>query len=676
MNPHNIKQLDDLFIHDDQTLKPYAAVIRARKERYYKALDEINSEYGSLSSFAQLHTYLGFHFDKKRAGWTYREWAPAAKALYLIGDFNGWNRRSHPMRINAKGYWEIFLSEQNYASTFTDGSKLKVTVITKDGEFDRIPLFIRRVVQDEQNKDFSGQVWFDKPFDWGKDADFKPPTPLLIYEAHVGMAQENPGTGSYNDFTNNVLPRIKADGYTAVQLMAIQEHPYYGSFGYHVSNFFAASSRFGTPEDLKLLIKTAHGLGITVIMDIVHSHSVKNINEGINCFDGTVEQFFNEGDRGNHPFWDSKLFNYGKLTVQRFLLSNIRYWLEEFHFDGFRFDGVGSMLYKHHAYTEFDNIDKYFDNTVDDESLVYLQLANTLAHQMNSTTLTIAEDVSGMPGLTSPPEEGGLGFDYRLGMGIPDFWIKLLKESKDEDWNMQYIWTTLNQRIPGVPTISYAESHDQALVGDKTLAFRLMDKSMYTMMRKDDHDVIVDRGIPLHKMLRLLTLAVGGTAYLNFMGNEFGHPEWIDFPRVGNDWSYQYARRQWSLSDNPKLKYEFLLRFDNAMIKLCKESHLFNDEFPKLLNIDELNKTIIFERGKLIFVFNFHVSNSVPNYEFPVSKMGDYKVILNSDDEYFGGFNRIDPDMRYITHYSVERNLYMLSIYNINRSVLVFKKVK
>ena len=672
---HLNKQHEDLFIHDDPTLKPYASIVRARKERFFKALDEINSEYGSLYAFSQLHTYLGIHYDKRNAGWVYREWAPEAKALYLIGDFNGWNRRSHPMRINTKGYWEIFLSEKDYASSFTDGSKLKVTVLTKDGEFDRIPLFIRRVVQDEQNKDFSGQVWFDKPFDWGKDGEFKPPTPLLIYEAHVGMAQEQPGTGSYNDFTKHVLPRIKADGYTAVQLMAIQEHPYYGSFGYHVSNFFAASSRFGTPEDLKLLIKTAHEMGITVIMDIVHSHSVKNINEGINCFDGNVEQFFHAGDKGNHPFWDSKLFNYGKQTVQRFLLSNIRYWLEEFHFDGFRFDGVGSMLYLHHAYTEFDSIVKYFDKTVDNESLVYLQLANTLAHQIKSSIITIAEDVSGIPGLTSPADIGGLGFDYRLGMGIPDFWIKLLKESKDEDWNMQYIWSTLNQRIPGVPTISYAESHDQALVGDKTLAFRLMDKSMYTMMRKEDHDVVVDRGIPLHKMLRLLTLAVGGTAYLNFMGNEFGHPEWIDFPRAGNNWSYQYARRQWSLSDDPKLKYEYLLHFDNAMISLCKENHLFDHEFPKLLNLDELNKTIIFERANLIFVFNFSVSKSIPNYEFPISQVGDYKVILNSDDKAFGGFNRIDPKVKYIARYSLDRDLFLLSIYNINRAVMVFKKI-
>ena len=674
MNLQKSKQLEDLFIHDDPSLKPFASIVRARKDRFLKALDEINSEYGSLKAFSQLHNYLGFHYDKHNEGWTYREWAPEANALYLIGDFNNWNRRSHPLRINAKGFWEIFLSDKNYESTFIDGSKVKVTVISKNGEFDRIPLFIRRVIQNEQNKDFSGQLWFDKAFDWENDAEFTLTTPLLIYEAHIGMAQEKPGTGSYLDFIKNVLPRIKADGYTAVQLMAIQEHPYYGSFGYHVSNFFASSSRFGTPEDLKLLIKTAHRLGIAVIMDIVHSHSVKNINEGINCFDGTVEQFFHQGEKGNHPYWDSKLFNYGKSSVQRFLFSNIRYWLDDFHFDGFRFDGVGSMLYKHHAYTEFDSITKYFDNSIDNESLVYLQLANTLAHQIKPGVLTIAEDVSGMPGLTSAPEEGGLGFNYRLGMGIPDFWIKLLKESKDEEWDMQQIWTTLNQRIHGVPTISYAESHDQALVGDKTLAFRLMDQSMYTKMLKNDHDVVVDRGIALHKMLRLLTLAVGGTAYLNFMGNEFGHPEWIDFPRIGNNWSYQHARRQWSLSDDPALKYKFLLRFDKSMIKLCSDFHLFDHEFAKLLNLDELNKTIIFERSHLIFVFNFHVTKSIPGYEFPVSEGGEYEIILNSDDQYYGGFNRIDPTVKYSTFYSIDKNQFILPIYNINRAVLVFKK--
>jgi 1,4-alpha-glucan branching enzyme len=674
MNPKRNKLLKNIFINDDPALLSNAPLIIERKQRYLDELDKINEEFGSILSFSQWYNYLGFHYDEKLKGWIYREWAPQAKALYLIGDFNNWNRRSHPLRLNTKGYWEIFVSDENEQFRLLDGSKIKVTVISINGELDRIPLFVTRVVQNEQSKDFSGELWLPKPFNWGKEVKKKSTSPLLIYEAHVGMAQELPGTGSYNDFTNNVLPRIKEDGYTAIQLMAIQEHPYYGSFGYHVSNFFAASSRFGTPEDLKLLIKTAHEFGLKVIMDLVHSHSVKNINEGINCFDGSVEQFFLSGEEGNHPYWDSKLFNYGKLTVQRFLLSNIRYWMDEFHFDGFRFDGVGSMLYKHHAYDKFDSINKYFDDGVCNEAITYLQLANDLIHAINPNAISIAEDVSGMPGLTKKPEEGGIGFDYRLGMGIPDFWIKILTDYKDEEWSMSEIWNTLNQRIPGVPTIAYAESHDQALVGDKTIAFRLIDKLMYTKMSKSEPDLIVDRGIALHKMFRILTLSVGGTAYLNFMGNEFGHPEWIDFPRLGNNWSYEHARRQWSLSDNTSLKYEYLLRFDQSMIQLCKKYQLFDQEFARLLNIDENNKSFMFERNGLIFSFNFHVSNSIPNYEFPVPETGEYEIILNSDDILFGGFGRIDSNINYFTKYSNEKNSYILSIYNINRSVIVFRK--
>lgn len=674
MNSSNNKLVNDVFICDDPALALYVPSIIGRKQRYFDELNKINEEFGSILSFSQWHDYLGFHYDNQLKGWTYREWAPNAKALYLIGDFNNWNRRSHPLRLNAKGYWEIFISDENDRTRLLDGSKVKVTVVTIGGELDRIPLFITRVVQNEQSKDFSGQIWLPKPFKWGKEIKKKSTSPLLIYEAHVGMAQELPGTGTYNDFTKNVLPRIKEDGYTAIQLMAIQEHPYYGSFGYHVSNFFAASSRFGTPEDLKLLIRTAHEFGLLVIMDIVHSHSVKNINEGINCFDGTTEQFFLSGDEGNHPYWDSKLFNYGKLTVQRFLLSNIRYWMDVFHFDGFRFDGVGSMLYKHHAYDKFDSIDKYFNNGVCNEAITYLQLANDLIHQINPNALSIAEDVSGMPGLTRKPEEGGIGFDYRLGMGIPDFWIKILTDYKDEEWSMKEFWQTINQRIGGVPTIAYAESHDQALVGDKTIAFRLMDKLMYTKMNKSEPNLIVDRGIALHKMFRILTLSVGGNAYLNFMGNEFGHPEWIDFPRLGNNWSYEHARRQWSLSDNPLLKYDYLLHFDQAMIQLCKKYNLFNQEFAQLLNMDENNKSFMFERSGLVFSFNFHVSNSIPNYEFPVNEPGEYEIVLNSDELSYGGFGRIDSTVSYFTSFSLEKNSYQLSIYNINRSVIIFRR--
>jgi 1,4-alpha-glucan branching enzyme len=665
------------LIEDDPWLEPNEADIIERYERFKNRLGHIKRDYGSLIQFADAYTYFGINYDKKRKGWTYREWAPAAKALFLTGDFNVWNRFSHPLTKIENGIWEIFLDKEVYEHTFVHGSRIKVIVVANNGIKDRIPAYITRVVQDDMTKDFSGQLWFADSYNLKDDHfDIAMLNDLFIYECHIGMAQEKEGIGTYGEFEANILPMVKEAGYNAVQLMAIQEHPYYGSFGYHVSNFFAPSSRFGTPEDLKHLIKEAHKMGIAMILDVVHSHTVKNINEGLNELDGSDGQYFHTGDRGVHPHWDSRLFDYGKTEVQQFLLSNLKYWLKEFHFDGFRFDGIGSMLYFHHGAEAIDRREKYFTEGVEWDAVTYLQLANKLVHTINDHAVTIAEDVTGMPGLCRPIPEGGIGFDYRLGMGIPDFWIKLLKEKKDEDWSIHEMWHVLNDRLPSVKTVAYCESHDQALVGDKTLAFWLMDKEMYFHMHKDDHDLVIERGLALHKMIRLFTLALGGQAYLNFMGNEFGHPEWIDFPREGNNWSYKYARRLWSLVGNPDLKYRYFALFDKAMIRMAKDNHLLSSEFARQLNMDEANKTIIFERNHLIFVFNWHVSNSVTDYGFFVPEPGEYQIILNTDNTAFGGFGRIDENIHYFSFHDPGHDINYLKIYNTNRTALVFKKIE
>lgn len=663
------------LIKVDSWLTPMQHEIEARIERFETRLNEIEKYSGSIAAFASGYKYYGIHFDKKNNCFVYREWAPAAHMLFLTGEFNSWNMHSHPMYKNESGDWEIMLDYDQYKETFKHGSHIKVLVHSNIGVHYRIPAYINRVIQDEYSKDFSGQVWFEKPFDWKSDTFMaNPKEPLFIYEAHVGMAQEKHGLGTFTEFTENVLPRIKDLGYNAIQLMAIQEHPYYGSFGYHVANFFAVSSRFGTPEELKTLIKTAHSMGIAVIMDLVHSHTVRNINEGLNLFDGTEAQYFHEGDRGNHPDWDSKLFNYGKPEVQQFLLSNIQYWLKEFHFDGFRFDGVGSMMYFHHGNTSMDSIDKFFTDGVEWDAITYLQLANYLARKINKNAITIAEDVTGMPGLTLPPADGGIGFDYRLGMGIPDFWIRYLKDSSDEEWDIYEMWQVMNDRLPYVKTVSYAESHDQALVGDKTIAFWLMDKEMYFHMHVDDPDLIIERGIALHKMIRLFTIALGGQAYLTFMGNEFGHPEWIDFPRLGNNWSYDHARRQWSLADDENLKYKFLLAFDKAMIHLVKEYHTLDHLFASQLNMDPDNKSLAFERNGLVFVFNFHTNRSITNYSIPVNEGGDYEIVLCTDSQEFGGQNRIDTSILYPASFNPLFGRDTINIYLTNRTALVFKK--
>jgi 1,4-alpha-glucan branching enzyme len=658
---------------DESWLEPFADKIQERTDRFYKAIHEIEQAMGSILEFANFHQYYGVHWEPVRRGWVYREWAPAARQLFLMGDFNWWDRESHPMKRNHRGDWEIFLPFEQYKHTFVHQSKIKVRVIDAKGrDLDRIPAYTRRVVQDTETHDFTAQLWFpEDEFVW-TDENFhldEAASMPLIYECHVGMAQEKAGVGTYREFEENILPRIKASGYNAIQMMAVMEHPYYGSFGYHVSNFFAPSSRFGTPEELKSLINTAHKMGIAVIMDIVHSHAVKNVNEGLNEFDGSDHQYFHPGSRGYHEGWDSKLFDYGKWEVQQFLLSNIRYWMEEFHFDGFRFDGATSMLYHHHGHVSFDSGEKYFDKGVDQDALLYFQLANTLIHQLKPLAISIAEEVSGMPGLCRKVEEGGIGFDFRLAMGIPDFWIKTLKHKTDEQWDLFELWYELTNRPKKEKSIAYAESHDQALVGDKSIAFWLMDKEMYTSMSVLEQNLVVDRGIALHKMIRMITLSLGGEGYLNFIGNEFGHPEWVDFPREGNNWSYQYARRQWSLADTPHLRYAQLYAWDQVIIQLIKDHQLLKSGSATQLYLEPDKKILAYKRGDLVFVYSFHPTESYFGQKVRFPEPGSYQIILDSDQQEYGGFERLDQQVIFQTDKNQE-----VSLYIPNRTMMVMEK--
>lgn len=627
------------LIRWDSWLKPFADALRHRYANYQAALQRLLDAFGTLDKLTRGHEYFGLNRGRHGAhdGVWYREWAPAAEGLSLIGDFNGWDRNSHPLERDEFGVWSIFLPDDQYADRLTHGSRVKVHVRSSAGAKDRIPAYIRRVTNEQHSADWAGQYWRPAAgYHWRHSVPrIRSPR---IYEAHVGMATEQERIGTYQEFTRNVLPRVVDAGYNAVQLMAIQEHPYYASFGYHVSNFFAPSSRFGTPEDLKQLIDEAHGQGLIVLLDIVHSHCVKNVNEGLNRFDGTDHQYFHAGPRGEHPAWDSLLFDYSKTEVLRFLLSNVRYWLEEFRFDGFRFDGVTSMMYLHHGYTTFSSYNDYFGPTVDEPAVVYLQLANKVAHEIRPDVITIAEDVSGMVGIARPIDEGGIGFDYRLAMGVPDYWIKLLKDYRDEQWNMGEICHTLTNRRKAEKHIAYAESHDQALVGDKTIAFRLMDADMYWLMSKVvGSNLIIERGMSLHKMIRLITFALGGEGYLNFMGNEFGHPEWIDFPREGNNNSYRHARRQWSLQADPLLRYRDLAAFDRELQALDERFDLLASPPPEIIHTDETCKLIACRRGPLLLVFNFHPTDSHADYRIGVPEPTDYKSILNTDDFWFGG---------------------------------------
>ena len=618
-------------------LRPWEGDINLRMERYDRVRARLLPDGGALRDFANAHHYYGFH--RQPDGWVYREWAPGAEQLFLTGDFNGWQWIDTPMNPVGNGNWELFLP----GDTLRRGSRV-LTIVNHGGQLTQhLPAYARRVIQDWQSGSWCCEVWDElQPYPW-TDGDFRCDEPPLIYEAHVGMASEDHRIATYREFADNILPHIKDLGYNTVQLMAVMEHPFYGSFGYQVSNFYAASSRFGTPDDLKYLVNRAHELGLRVLLDVVHSHAVGNTLEGLNLFDGTSYQYFHDGAKGDHSAWGTKCFNYDKTEVLHFLLSNLKFWMEEYHFDGFRFDGVTSMLYHDHGLgANFSGLGDYFTMNTDVEAVTYLQLANELIRQVNPRGLTVAEDMSGMPGMCEPIADGGLGFDYRLGMGLPDLWIRLAKERRDEDWSMEELWRQLT--FCNAPTVAYVESHDQALVGDQTLLFRLAGAAMYDQMGRNCHTPVIDRATALHKLIRLLTMAAGGTGYLTFMGNEFGHPEWIDFPRPGNGNSFQYCRRQWSLLANPALKYQGLNDFDHDMIHTAKYYRIFDQVWPELRWLHEDDHVLAFERGGLLFVFNFDPNRSFTDYAIPVSRGADHRVLFTSDDWRYGGYGRIGHD--------------------------------
>ena len=666
------------IVKNDSYLVPFNEAICGRHNHAVERIKELTFEgKQTLSDFANGYNYYGLH--KTNGKWIFREWAPNATNLYLIGDFNNWERSREYQCKRIEGTaddWELILDEDK----IHHGDLFKMYVFWNGGEGERIPAWAQRVVQDEGTKIFSAQVWFpEEEYQW-KHKTFKPNrAPLLIYECHIGMGQDAEKVGTYIEFRKNVLPRIVDEGYNAIQIMAIQEHPYYGSFGYHVSSFFAPSSRFGTPEELKELIDEAHSNGLAVIMDIVHSHAVKNEIEGLGNLAGDPNQYFYPGERHEHPAWDSLCFDYGKNEVLHFLLSNCKYWLEEYHFDGFRFDGVTSMLYYSHGLGEaFCNYADYFNGHQDDNAICYLTLANCLIHEVNSHAITIAEEVSGMPGLAAKFKDGGYGFDYRMAMNIPDYWIKTIKELPDEEWKPSSIFWEVKNRRSDERTISYCESHDQALVGDKTIIFRLIDADMYWHFKKGDENDRVRRGIALHKMIRLVTAGTINGGYLNFMGNEFGHPEWIDFPREGNGWSYKYARRQWNLVDNKELCYHYLGDFDKKMLEVIKSEPHFNDTPLKEIWHNDTDQILAFSRNQLIFVFNFSPTRSFSDYGFLVPN-GTYNVVLNTDSWEYGGFGFVDENVKHIT---LADPLYekdgkgWLKLYIPARSALVLRKKK
>eukprot|EP00792_Barthelona_sp_PAP020_P011594 TRINITY_DN568_c0_g1_i1.p1 TRINITY_DN568_c0_g1~~TRINITY_DN568_c0_g1_i1.p1 ORF type:complete len:703 (-),score=199.67 TRINITY_DN568_c0_g1_i1:15-2084(-) len=682
------------FVEDDQYLKPFEQIIKNRNLHFEYKLSQINEHGKNIDEFSRSYEKMGVY--RTDNGIQIREYVPYAKSVSIVGEFNNWNNNQHKLVPMEFGVWELFLPNDDQGNmVIPHNSAVRLSITTENETFTRIPAYINATVQLPSAKHIDGLFWAPpQPFVFQNSRpDPETLKSLRIYEAHVGMATEDGHIGSYREFADNVLPHIADTGYNCVQLMAIQEHSYYASFGYQVTSFFAPACRSGNPEDLKYLIDKAHGLGVIVIMDICHSHASSNSFDGLNMYNGRSDCYFHstESGRGLHSEWNSRLFDFGNYETEKFLLSNTRYWLDVFHFDGFRFDAVTSLLYHHHgvgvgftgAYHE------YFgeNSAVDYDGLAYLRLMNHLVHnvitlptvgnEIPRTAITIAEDVSGMPGMGRSVQDGGVGFDYRLAMALPDTWIKYMK-LKDEDWDMGHLTYTLQNTRSDEAVIAYAESHDQALVGDKTLAFWLMDKEMYSGMSiLQAPSPIVERGISLLKLIRSLTMFLGGKSYLNFMGNEFGHPEWIDFPTPANGWSHHYCRRQWGLKSDGLLRYQHILHFDRKLMHLDAKYRLLEADIPAYVVLTHNEQKLIsFDKKNLLFIFNFHPSSSFVDHKIPVRFAGKYTIVFHSDEIEDGGHDRIKLGGEFFT----EVDNYMgqnqsLKVYIPSRCLIVLERL-
>ena len=654
--PQKIKKKFSSYeiINQDHSLKPFELEIKERMELYKEKLNEIKNKEKSLENIAKSYKSMGINL-MPNGDIKYREYAPGAKGISLFGEFNNWNKEQFWAKKDKFGFWELIIPNENGAPKIQHGQIVKVNVVLEDGNWmERNPIWSHYLIQNKESIILENIFWNPEiKYKWKyPQKHIKKPESLRIYEVHIGLSSFDPKINSYKEFADTILPRVKKTGYTAIQFMAIMEHAEYASFGYHVNYLFAISSRFGTPEEFMYLIDKCHENGLFVIMDIIHSHASPNVNDGFNYWDGTDHLYFHGGNLGNHVQWNSKLYNYSSYETLRLLLSNCAYYIKEYRIDGFRFDCVTSMLYSHHGidYNFTGNYKEYFNEFFNLESSVYLMLANSLIHKLNPEAITIAEDFSGTPGLCRPVEEGGLGFDYKLNMKICDKWKQYLLYKKDEEWNIEDIIYTLKNRRYKEKNISYCESHDQSFVGNCSLSSLLFSSERFWNMSNNSPETpVIGRGISLHKMIRLLTFALGGEGYLSFMGNEFGCPDSLDFPKKENRFSYSHSRRRWDLCDNKDLRYRFLYKWEIIMNILEEIFHFIESEEEYISTKHEDDKVIVFEKGVLLFIFNFHPVKDFQDYQIGTKWGTPHKIILDSDEKRFMGKGRLNHTSSYST---------------------------
>jgi 1,4-alpha-glucan branching enzyme len=596
--------------------------------RYGRVLTDFDVHLFGEGTHLRIFEKLGAH--RIRVGSTtgvhFAVWAPNATRVSVIGDFNGWDGRVHPMRLlTPSGIWELFVPD------LPDGEKYKFEIRTREGHLleksdpfgvaFEIPPQTASVVRDISRYTWGDAAWMESRAsnrEWLE-------RPMSVYEVHLGSWARVPEEGErylrYSELVEKLVPYVQEMGFTHVEFLPVMEHPFSGSWGYQVLGFFAPTSRYGSPEEFKALVDAFHRAGIGVILDWVPGHFPKD-EHGLARFDGTA--LFEHADprQGEHQDWGTLIFNYGRNEVRNFLLSNALFWLEEYHVDGLRVDAVASMLYLDYSRTEGNWIPNRYGGRENLEAIEFLQRLNTLTHGQYPGTITAAEESTAFPGVSRPVHLGGLGFTYKWNMGwMHDMLAYLEQDAVYRRWSHELV--TFSMLYAHSENFILPLSHDEVVHGKRAL----LDKMPGDAWQK-------------YATLRTLLGFMYGHPgkKLLFMGGEFG--QW-------REWNHDRSL-DWHLLEDPAHKaLQDYVRTLNAHLRTQPALYELDVDpagFRWIDCHDHENSVVSFVRTArqsddfVVWVFNF---TPVPrgDYRLGMPAPGYYAELLNSDSALFGGGN-------------------------------------
>lgn len=598
---------------------------RTKKKKVYE-IGELDQYLFGQGTHYDLYKKMGSHLvvNGKKKGVYFAVWAPNAKAVSVVGDFNGWDRDKHPMeREEPLGIYTCFIKDMK------EGELYKYCIETQKGEllykadpfanYAEVRPGTASRVHDISGIKWTDSVWMEARKNWNIDE-----SPMSIYEAHIGSWKQHPGEEeerfyNYREFAREAVKYMKEMGYTHIELIGIAEHPFDGSWGYQVTGYFAPTSRYGTPEDFAYMINYFHRNKIGVILDWVPAHFPRDAH-GLADFDGTAVYEYADPRKGEHPDWGTKIFDYGKAEVKNFLISNALFWTETFHVDGLRVDAVASMLYLDYGKQNGQWVPNKYGGNQNLEAIEFFKHLNSVVLGRNPGALMIAEESTAWPKVTGNPEDDGLGFSLKWNMGWMHDFLEYMKLDP-------YFRKEHHNQMTFAMTYAYSEKYILVLSHDEVVHLKC---SMLNKMPGLGFDKYANLKVGYAFMM-----GHPGKKLL-FMGQDFAQlREWSEEREL--DW-YLLAEPEHQAVQAFMRDLLKLYRKNKAMYEQDTNGYGFewvnaNDGYRSIFSFIRHSK---YNKKNLLFVCNF-TPMEWADYRVGVPRRKQYKLILNSDDKQYGG---------------------------------------